>query len=296
MGSVTVALYGGLGNQMFQYAMGRALALRHNVALKLDIYGFEFDTYYKRHFELGHFSIPHQLTKVRKPIVFHVSRAMRRLSYSRKLFSCLLRPWLLIESGREYDPQMRIINAANDVFVMGYWQDERYFLEFRDEIRGEFVLADSLSAANRKLAAQISSSPNPVAVHVRRLHEVPSTPNGKLNGNSQQNGRSLGRDYYVLATKELSTYVKNPAFFVFSDYPKWSRENIGFDGATTYLENDRGPDHEDMILMSLCHHHVIANSSFSWWGAWLANYPGQVAITPRMTSYMPNVPARWLRM
>src|SRR5471030_2098015 len=98
MASLTVALYCGLGNQMFQYAMGRALSLRHDVALRLDLYGFEIDTYHRRNFELDYFSIPQGLSHVRRPIAFHVSRLLRYLSGIRKEVAALGGSWLIVES------------------------------------------------------------------------------------------------------------------------------------------------------------------------------------------------------
>jgi len=288
--SVTVALYGGLGNQMFQYAMGRALSLRNGVALVLDHHGFDFDRRYRRKFELDCFRLPPEVGRVNRPVAFHCSRALRRLSREWRGLAALARPWVLVEPSPEYDERNLALPSSRSAYVMGYWHDERYFADFADAIRREFSLAAGFSPANQRVAERIRSC-NAVAVHVRRMHGVsdPAAPSQPV----ARAARSLGTDYYTRAIGLVASRVASPHYLVFSDHPRWARENLAVGEQATFLENDRGPDHQDMVLMSLCRHHVIANSSFSWWGAWLGQSDGQVVVAPQGVLLVPNLPRRW---
>ncbi len=298
MASLTVALTGGLGNQMFQYAMGRALTLRHDVELRLDLYGFEFDTFHRRNFELDCFSIPPGLRHVRSPIAFSAGRLLSYLSRIRKEAAKLGGSWLIVEPSLEFDiRQIRRIPATN-AYLFGYWQDERYFADIAATIQKEFTMARELSPENKAVDARIRSSSNPVAVHVRRLHQVASKPKPMPMEDAETKGLALSARYYNDAIREIEQRVSDTEYFVFSDYPQWARKNLTFDGIDTLhiFENDRGPDYEDMALMSHCRHHVVANSSFSWWGAWLGRSQSQVAVAPRNAKLMPNIPLGWIQI
>ena len=293
MSSVTVALCGGLGNQMFQYAMGRALSIRNGVPLILDLYGFEFDKFYKRSFELNNFNIPADLSKIKSFGRFHVGRLVNNLSKSVGFVSYLVRSRLLVERTSEYDQTVAALPLSRDVFVMGYWQDERYFSDINAVIKHEFTLSRGFSEANRLVAATIEATEDAVAVHVRRLHHIAKQADVAPKSDAEQKGLAVGINYYTAGLQKIATRVRRPTYFVFSDYPQWARENLAIDGNVTFLENNRGQDYEDMALMSLCRHHVIANSSFSWWGAWLARAEGQIVIAPENAKHLPNIPAYW---
>jgi hypothetical protein len=285
MPAVTVALYGGLGNQMFQYAMGRALSLRHRIPLKLDFYGFDLDRRYRRSFELRHFAIPPEVEGVRRPVTFSCSLLLRRLSEARGEIAGLVRPWLLVEASADFDERNLAIDPRRNTYVMGYWQDERYFDHHGSTLRSDFTLAGGLSEANQSVADMIASV-DAVAIHARRLH----------GGRGKEPEKALGSGYYQRAVSLIRSRVEKPHFIVFSDHPGWARENLTLGGPATFLEADRGPDHQDLVLMSLCRHQVIANSSFSWWGAWLARSEGQVVVAPEGLRYTPNLPASWIRI
>ncbi len=283
---------------MFQYAMGRALTIRHNVALRLDLYAFEIDTYHRRNFELGYFSIPLGLRHVRSPIAFTASRLLRYLSKISDEVAALGGSWLIVEPSPEFDlRQIRRIPVRN-AYLFGYWQDERYFADIAATIKKEFTLARELSPANKEVDARIRSSSNPVAIHVRRLHQVASKPKPMPMDNAQTKGLALSARYYNGAIREIEQRVSDPEYFVFSDYPQWARENLAFGGIDRLhvFENDRGPDYEDMALMSHCRHHVVANSSFSWWAAWLGQSQSQVAVAPGNARLMPNIPLGWIQI
>ena len=296
MPAVTVSLDCGLGNQMFQYALGRALSIRLNIPLRLDLIGFEFDKQYKRSFGLDFLNIPQDIQIVRRPVMFSLGRFIRHLSKSSQIFSLFARPWVIAEHSGDFDATVTSFRPLRDIYVMGYWQDERYFLDVANTIKSDFSLSNGFSNANQVLASQIRMTENPVAVHVRRLHRVATATNAVPESDSEDKGLAVGIRYYIASLHEMEQRVTNPEFFVFSDYPQWARENLTFKGKVTYLENNRGPDCEDIALMSLCRHHIIANSSFSWWGAWLARSENKIVIAPRNVEYLPNIPEHWIRV
>lgn len=293
MPSVTMVLCGGLGNQMFQYAMGRALSIRNGVPLILDLKGFELDKFYKRSFELDHFNIPADIHKVKRLGRFHVIRLMNRLPKLTRLAPHLVRSRLITERSREYDKNVATLLLSRNVFVTGYWQDERYFSDIAGIIKDEFTLSRGFSEANRLVAARIEGAEDAVAVHVRRLHRVATQADVTPKADAEENGLAVGISYYTAGLRKIATRVRKPTYFVFSDYPQWARESLAFDGNVTFLENDRGQDYEDIALMSLCRHHVIANSSFSWWGAWLARAEDKIVVAPRNVKHVPNIPLNW---
>jgi hypothetical protein len=289
---VTIALYGGLGNQMFQYAMGRALAMRHGLSLELDLHGFAFDRHYRRTFELGAFNLSPEARRANRPVAFRLGRALRRLSQEWPAAAALARPWALVECSAAFDCRNLALPAGRGAYVMGYWQDERYFGDCSEVIRRDFAPVGALSPANDRIAGQIRSV-EAVAVHVRRLHFAAAQPGASASRPGPEPGATLTLDYYRRAIALLASRVAHPHYFVFSDDPAWAREHLVLPGSATVLGADRGPDHQDLILMSTCRHHVIANSSFSWWGAWLGQADGQVVIAPVGFPYVPNLPARW---
>ena len=179
--------------------------------------------------------------------------------------------------------------------MMGYWQDERYFLNIRDIILQEFKLRGVLSSSNKILKDTLNKGQT-VAVHIRRLHNVPSSASAVPSKDPEARGVALGVSYYQKAVEEIAKRVSKPEFFVFSDFPPWARENISFNAPTHFLEPGRGPDYEDLVLMSHCHHHIVANSSFSWWGAWLAQKENQIVIAPRNAKFLPTIPEAWIKI
>lgn len=287
---ITVALYGGMGNQMFQYAMGRALSLRAGLPLCFDFYGFEFDAHYQRKFELDCFALS-SFARARHPRLFRVARTLRRSAEIWPGISRLGGSRIVVEDSKVVNPGK--LRAAGGSYVMGYWQNENHFSDVSGVIRADFSLSKGFTEQNRKIAEEISRCPEAVAIHVRRLHGVPASAAATTTGKTTS-VLSLQPDYYAAAVKMLRSKLRSPEFFVFSDHPQWARESLSLDGHAHFLDNDRGPDREDMLLMARCRHHVVANSSFSWWGAWLAGHDGQIVIAPKGAhKYLPDIPTNW---
>ena len=296
MESVIVGLHGGTGNQMFQYALGLALSLKNNVPLIIDLYGFTFDKFYKRKYVLEAFNIDKgEFQTCYKPYIFNLARFLRYLSRKTSIVHSLSRHCFIVEQSKNFDERFLNIEVRRPMYLMGYWQDERYFNSIKNKIREEFSLKHGFSHMNEKIA-KIISDKNAVALHCRRMHEVRSEAETEPFSQAQEKSITLNFNYYQKAIEYIANRINNPHFFVFSDMPKWARENLQVSLPITFLENNRGLDYEDILLMSLCKHHIIANSSFSWWGAWLGEKEGQIVISPKNAAYTPNIPERWIRV
>lgn len=280
---VTVRLISGLGNQMFQYAVGRAIALRRRTSLVLDV-----STYPDRHdrqYSLGVFKIAEKLT----------SGGLMRIGLLRGLCHRVRvpgLPYVLIERGFPFDPS--VLEAPGNVYLVGYWQNEKYFKDIEELIRREFCFKSEPSGQNAEMAASIRSV-NSICVHVRRSDYVTDPWAKEAIG-------TCSLEYYRSATGLIASKVSSPCFFVFSDEPDWARANLKFDGTTTFVShNGWEKGYEDLRLMTFCRHHIIANSSLSWWGAWLSTSGGIVVAPKRWfkTNEFDTrdvVPERWVRL
>jgi hypothetical protein len=268
---IIVKLKGGLGNQLFQYAVGRHLAEIHKTKLKMDISLFE--TYELHAYSIWPFNIQENfasLDEVRAvaPREQGIAERMIRRVLHRPLKTCST---YVQEKHFHFDPD--ILNLPNGVYLDGYWQSERYFASIAETLRQEFTVKTPIEGKEKEIAEKISQTES-VSLHIRRgtytLH-----PHSDVHG-------TCSVDYYIRGASHLTQTVRNPHFFIFSDDPEWTRENLNLPYSTTFVEHNRADkDYEDLRLMSLCKHHIIANSTFSWWGAWLCSYPSKLIVAPR---------------
>jgi len=259
---IVTKIYGGLGNQMFQYAAGRALSLARNEALGLDT--SEFGTYALHHgFELTRvfgLNTP-QLSRLRLHQFFgwHVLPLAQRLA-ARWPHSPLADKRMIIEPHLDY--WAGIVDVPAHAYLRGYWQSDRYFQACADIIRSDFQFRDPLQGQALTWAEHIQAVPA-VSLHIRRGDYVANPTTLAYHG-------VCSPDYYRQAVDAMVAQVNRPEFFVFSDDLDWARENCKLPHPVHYVHGNVGvSSYRDMQLMSLCRHHIIANSSFSWWGAWL---------------------------
>jgi hypothetical protein len=270
---IIVKLIGGLGNQMFQYAVGRSLAQKYNTELKLDIRDFKH--YTLRNYSLNYFNIVDNFaTPVDLSLVLlHSEKPVA------KAFKYIIRNTPLVQpiehiKEKGYNFQENILNLRDNVYLDGYWQSEKYFLDIEEIIKKEFSTVNPLTKASQDIADQIKDCES-VSIHVRRGDYVSDPTTNSIHG-------VCGLEYYCKAIDLIREKVDTPHFFIISDDPEWACCNIKPDAPTTYVRrNDSSKDYEDMCLMSMCKYHIIANSSFSWWGAWLSGNPDKIVIAPR---------------
>ena len=274
---IIVRLTGGLGNQMFQYAAGRRLALRHHAELKLDLSELEHPPAgcTPRVFQLDSLDIragiasPEEVAALYCPAATLWERAWSRLGS----MAGISRPTLVAERYFHFDP--RVLAAPDQSYLMGYWQSEQYFDDIPDTLRREFTCKEPPRGENRRLAEAIGVC-NSVSVHVRRGDYVTNPASSETHG-------LCGMEYYHACVEELCRTVPEPHLFLFSDEPEWVEAHFTT-GLPTTIVGHNGPEqaHEDLRLMSLCRHNIIANSSFSWWGAWLNVNPEKLVFAPRL--------------
>lgn len=266
---IVARLDGGLGNQMFQYAAGLALALARRVDLKLDCAPLWRSP--NRHFALSSFRLRAGFASRAEVLRLRSRRNLRGV------VSLLLRKPLrtyIKERSFHFDDSC-LRTAPSDAYLDGYWQSERYFERAIEEVRKDFSFRELPRGRTKELLEEIGSCRAPVSVHVRRGDYVTSPSARAVHG-------TCGLDYYERALAFLDKKVQPDAHFIFSDDPEWARRNIRTRGTPTFIDHN-GPSAaaEDLRLMQACGHHVIANSTFSWWGAWLSSRPEKTIVTPR---------------
>ena len=245
---IIVRLIGGLGNQCFQYAVGRHLSEIHNTEFKIDI--SEFETYKIHPYSLNCYNIIEN---------FATSEDVAKLQYVK-------------ENHFNFDSE--ILHLPKMIYLHGYWTSEKYFVNISDIIRRELTVKSPLLGRDKEIAEQITSCES-VSVHIRRMDYLPNTY-------TEQILEASSLDYYFYAIKSITPNVKKPHFFVFSDDIEWSRENFKLPYQITFVDhNGSDKNYEDMRLMSLCKHNIIANSTFSWWGAWLNNNSDKMVFAPK---------------
>jgi hypothetical protein len=268
---VIVRLNGGLGNQMFQYAAGRALADRLGTELLLDTRAFDhllaLDAYTRRAYALAPFSLRGRVATVAdlKNWPVWVTEIGMRLRPVRPLF----RRWHF-ESGITYDPGVLMLHEP--VCLVGYWQSERYFSDIADRIRADFALAQPMTGENARLL-KLARSERSVGLHVRRGDFANLDQAAQLHG-------LCSVDYYRRAIGIVRERCPQCHFLVFSDDPQWARAELPLETGAVFVAGNEQQPEQDLALMSACRHHVIANSSFSWWAGWLGYHPEQIVIAP----------------
>lgn len=289
---IITRIVSGLGNQMFQYAAGHALAARRGVPHRLDLRFF--DTQTLRRYELHRFAVSArpitQLDRLRISVSADPPHRDLPRRIARRL--PLRRLSLRHEWPNTVDPT--IVTAADYTALLGYWQSESFFADAADGIRREFTFGRPPDAENAAVLDRIRRGPGtPVCVHVRR--------GDYLSGTEVLTACPLR--YYVDALGWIGQRVSDAHHVVFSDDPDWARANLPVPASSTFVTHNAGKnDPEDMRLMSACRHFIIANSTFSWWGAWLSTSAGKLVVAPQRWFAIDHpgeaavVPATWTRL
>ena len=268
---VIVQLKGGLGNQMFQYAVGKRLSIARGVPLKLDTRRLQGISY--RQYQLSAYNIDEE-TATEEEI-----KTLKRSSLSTWLL-LPIRPWIGVrlfppvffpERKNTFDPM--VLQLGGNTYLKGYFQSEKYFLDVADTIVENFKLK-TISPKARSFHQEIAGC-NSVSVHVRRGDYVFKPDNLEKFG-------VCGFEHYAGCLQRILSEGGSPRFYIFSDELDWVRANMSFPSGTTFVTRDGlNCDAEELFLMSVCRQHITSNSTFSWWGAWLDRKPAKVVYTPR---------------
>lgn len=258
---ICTRLEGGLGNQLFQYAAGRALAYRHGTDLLLDTERLAFDNpkVTKRSLEMHRFK---HAARVLSPGECNIPTWLRYVP----TLSHLVTPWrLFVEKSDTFNSRFQ--KLPDQTYLHGYWQSHRYFEDISDTIYRELAPIQPLSQSSLEVATQIeATNRQSVAVHVRRGDYASLSSAASFHG-------TLPTSYYGRALEYMYERMENPKLFVFSDDTNWCRSNLPLkQSKVVFVDHNIGDNAwQDLALMSLCRQHIVANSSFSWWGAWLAD-------------------------
>jgi len=274
---------GGLGNQMFQYAIARSIAVKNNDSFRLDI--SDFDNYSLHNgYRLNLFNINAEVA---------MQDDITSLKGKVSLVYKVLKKLKLYKVNTYYkEKEITILDQNvfkyNDIYLDGYWQNELYFNDVRDLLLKEFTLKAGITSTLIPTLDKIESSES-VSIHVRRGDYLNHPDVGVLD-----------IDYYKRAIKLILDRTQSPAFFVFSNDIEWCKENFDFIDNCQFVQQV-GTELDDMTLMSKCTHNIIANSSFSWWGAWLNNKKDRIIIAPKKwMAINPNnynwTPDNWLKL
>ena len=272
---IKVFTFGGLGNQMFQYAAARALAERLNTSVCIDtsLHSVHTRNTTPRNYELACFVLSGKQEK-------EVSSKFRGFLF-RKVYPKIKNSFFgkqmagkyhLFEDKDAYHFNSELLSLQDNALLLGYFQTEKYFSSCENRIREAFRFGKPLVGKNSELAEKINSC-NAVSVHIRRGDYI-------TNKNCANTYRLLTSDYYKKAVELIRKRVENPVFFIFSDEPESAKTAVDLPHAICIDWNKGGNSYIDMQLMSCCHHHIIANSSFSWWGAWLNRRADKTVIAP----------------
>jgi hypothetical protein len=274
---VIVTLGGGLGNQLFQYTIGRLLAIKNNTTLKLYISNFKYEN--NRSYKLNYFNIQEAFAteeEVEKLIHVYYSNSLyarihkkihqNRPKYKKKYF---------IESDYWiFEPEL--VKITSDVLLEGFWQHYKYYENIPQEILQELILKEEFKTSlTNSIINSIEQDDSSVSIHIRRGDYVSDPNNLNYFG-------ALPMQYYYDAVNYVNENIQNPKFYIFSDDLNWVKDHFKINAPITFVDIAGGiKDYLELDAMSKCRHNIIANSSFSWWGAFLNKNTDKIIIAPK---------------
>lgn len=285
---IKVKLYGGLGNQMFQYALGRHLAYKHKTKLVINFIPLPQDKL--RSFKLYCF-------KLFSDFVLKEADSKKGTLYLKILrrVNNFLNRFQLQVKEKAFTFDSSILRSPDGAVLDGYWQSEKYFKDVEKIIRSDFEFKKPLTGKNLTTAQEIEDSQS-VSVHIRRGDYVSDKRTNEVHG-------VCDIPYYLRAVKYIEKKLKNPKFFIFSDDIEWAKANLKLGYDSKFIDWNKGDnDYIDMQLMSLCKNNILANSSFSWWGAWLNKKSKKIVIAPKKwfkdhsIDTKDLIPGSWVRL
>lgn len=298
---IIVRLKGGMGNQLFQYALGRALAIKYNTPLRFNIEAYEdtsprpfrslyAGTFTQRTYDLDLFNVAGEIAKKRdipflhrmygKGWFFLILDAVRRrvLWY---VFKQKAQELFYSEYNASY------LSLGSNVYLDGFYQSPKYFAHIADTIRQDLAFK-TMPPANITAIAQTMQQQNSVCIHIRRTDFI---------GNSGY--EYVNEEYYKKALEYIAAQTTIDAIYVFSDDVAWCKENIAYSYPTVILDNDTAGERNEwhFYLMRSCKHFIIPNSSFSWWAAWLPDHKDKIVVAPNYwftgTNIHDVIPPEW---
>jgi hypothetical protein len=265
---------GGLGNQMFQYATAKKLSVIKNTDLAVDTTPFEWDKL--RVFELNDFFNVNVKIATTADINYVKSNHKYSLSdrIKRKLKGGDFPYYLhstVTEQSFVYDENM--LNVNKNCILVGHWQSEKYFSDIKSLILKDFTFKHTPNEYYKNIITELQNK-NTVSMHIRRGDYVNDASTNSFHG-------TCTIDYYNSAMAFMSKQISDIVYVIISDDIEWCKRYMSHIPNSIFIENNKGKHYEDMRLMTLCQHNIIANSSFSWWGAWLNTNSDKIVIAPQ---------------
>lgn len=293
---IIVKLYGGLGNQMFQYAIGRYLSLKHSTQLKFDIY------YQKTRTDFNPEDIEDLFRIYNLPVEIASNEDIRKICSLRNSFRIPFISHFILKTQNYFKEENimfnpKILSVPDNSYLDGYWQTEKYIIDIRKQLIKDFTLTEELTGNNMTTAESINRTENSVSIHIRGRDYL---------NNQATNSTHFVCDfnYYNSCIEYITQRFDNPYYFIFTDDPDWVKDGFPIKYPHTIIQNNQWNknSHIDMHLMSLCKHNIVANSSFSWWAAWLNQNEKKTVLSPakwyRNDIYNKNdvVPQQWIKI
>lgn len=288
---IVAQISAGIGNQLFQYATARAVSLRANLPLRLDLAYYSIQRNRSHRLEAYNLPASPAMDDDLSPYfsTLHKRRYVRRIAQTINT----LRPFawrrIIQEKSAKFDP--RLLAVRRSVYLSGFWQCERYFEDLASTIRQELTLTTPVPDCYRCALAQIEACES-VGLVVRR--------GDYLNIPNTQGICTL--EYYRRAIEVITAKAPGRRVFVFSDDIQWCKENLAFEAEAVFVPNETPERPEEHLrILSKCRHFILANSSYAWWGAWLSPYRDKVVIGPakwmqKAAQLGDLLPAQWLRI
>ena len=279
---IVVKLAGGLGNQMFQYALGRINSIKYDKKLLLDLSFLldrnQGDNFTYRNYDLDIFKLNVETIKETQP---------------NESFIPISEPGhhpLNLQFLNLYD----YVPTNKNIYISGYFQKHEYVKDMKSNLLSDFQLVEELDEKAQKLQSSIVST-NSVCVNIRRADYVTNKNMTAFHG-------VYGKKYVDDGMSIINKKVKSPTVFVFSDDMEWCKDNLTFDCPHTFVGHEyKGNKFGGYLyLMTQCKHFIIPNSSFGWWAAWLSSNSDKIVITPQKWFQDPNMvteglkPSSWI--
>ena len=287
-------ILGGIGNQMFQYAAGRSLATTLHNQFLLDLESFNEYSLHNGYELKRVFDVSAEAASSRELYALLGLKGLPLIKkiLRRKQFELFRGEHFVVEPHFNFWPDF--FSLKPNSYLHGYWQSEKYFKSIESEIRKEFSFKKPLFGENELVANQIARD-HAVSLHVRRGDYLTDAKTSSIMN-------VCDISYYERAVSYITNKISNPVFYIFSDDIDWVKQHISLDYPCVYINHNRGEDsYIDMQLMSICKHHIIANSSFSWWGAWLNPNLEKIVVAPKNwfannTNANDILPESWIKL
>ena len=296
---VIVKIQGGLGNQLFQYAIAKSLAIHKNTSLYLDLSfynGTTFDNVTKRNFELNIFNLEYKIAPKFLLAIFNSNSVKNKwLRFGYRFLASLLKVKSFREESNDFTLKEMFDCNIKNLYLDGYWQSDSSFNYFNNGLRKELQVNIPLSNQSSNFLKKINSA-NAVSIHVRRGDYVTNSDSFNFHG-------TCDLEYYKEAVYKMNALIESPMFYIFSDDTDWVLHNFNFISNFQIINHNTGDNSfEDLRLMMACKHNIIANSTFSWWAAWLNNYPSKIIFAPKkwfnneVANSKVMLPPNWFRI